>query len=78
MLYEKLSENRVQCHLCAHRCKIKEGKRGICGVRENREGMLYSLVYGKIIAEHIDPIEKKTTVQLLSRLNSLFHRHDGL
>ncbi len=49
----------VQCYLCAHHCKIKEGQRGLCRVRENRGGELYSLVYGKLIAEHIDPIEKK-------------------
>ncbi|MDY6954809.1 MAG: AmmeMemoRadiSam system radical SAM enzyme, partial [Thermodesulfobacteriota bacterium] len=59
MFYMSLPENGVRCNLCNHRCKIKEGKRGICAVRENREGRLYSLVYGKVIAEHIDPIEKK-------------------
>jgi len=59
MLYEILDENTVCCSLCKHRCKIREDKRGICGVRENRGGKLYSLVYGKVIAEHIDPIEKK-------------------
>ena len=59
MFYEMLDEREVHCNLCNHRCKIREGKRGICGVRENRDGKLYSLVYGKVIAEHIDPIEKK-------------------
>jgi len=59
MFYMSLPENEIRCNLCNHRCKIKEGKRGICAVRENREGRLYSLVYGKVIAEHIDPIEKK-------------------
>ena len=59
MLYEKLSEGQVRCGLCAHRCAIKPGKRGVCGVRENKEGVLYSLVYGTLIAENIDPIEKK-------------------
>lgn len=52
-------DDHVRCELCAHHCKIKEGRRGVCGVRENREGELYSLVYGKLVAEHIDPIEKK-------------------
>lgn len=65
MLYESLGENRVRCHLCNHRCKIQEGRRGICGVRENQDGKLYSLVYGKIIAEHIDPIEKKPLYNFL-------------
>ncbi len=59
MLYEQLQERRVRCKLCAHGCTIKPGKRGICGVRENQDGTLYSLVHGIIIAENIDPIEKK-------------------
>jgi pyruvate formate lyase activating enzyme len=59
VLYEKLGDKKVECGLCNHRCIINDGKRGICGVRENRGGKLYSLIYGKIIAEHIDPIEKK-------------------
>jgi pyruvate formate lyase activating enzyme len=58
-LYEKADKNIVNCSLCAHRCKIAEGKKGICGVRENKGGNLYTLVYGKLIAQHIDPIEKK-------------------
>ena len=49
----------LQCFLCSHRCRIKEGRRGICGVRENREGKLYSLVYSRLVSENIDPIEKK-------------------
>lgn len=58
-LYHKTENNSVNCFLCAHRCKIANGKRGICGVRENRGGVLHTLVYGKVIAQHIDPIEKK-------------------
>lgn len=58
-LYKSLKDNSVQCHLCHHRCTIAPGKRGICGVRENRAGMLHTLVYGRVIAQHIDPIEKK-------------------
>ncbi len=65
MFYVSLPEGAVRCNLCNHRCKIKEGKRGICAVRENRDGKLYSLVYGKIIAEHIDPIEKKPLFNFL-------------
>ena len=59
MLYERLSDQRVRCNLCAHRCVIAEGKRGVCQVRENRGGTLYSLVYERLIAQHVDPIEKK-------------------
>ena len=59
MFYEKTGGNRVRCGLCRFRCLIADGKRGICAVRENRGGTLYTLVYGKAIAEHADPIEKK-------------------
>ena len=58
-LYESLENNAVQCNLCSHRCVIKDGRRGICGVRENQGGILNTLVYGNLIARHIDPIEKK-------------------
>ncbi len=58
-LYNKRSNNQVACRLCAHFCVINNGERGRCGVRENRHGTLYSLVYGHTIASHIDPIEKK-------------------
>ena len=59
MFQEAKEEKKVQCGLCSHRCIIVPGKRGICGVRENKDGVLYSLVYDKVIARHIDPIEKK-------------------
>lgn len=67
MLYEKLTENRVRCNLCAHRCVIADGKKGVCQVRENQGGVLYTLVYGRTIAQHIDPVEKKP----------LFHFYPG-
>lgn len=63
--YEKVEDQKVQCHLCAHECKIDPGKRGICHVRENREGTLYSLVYGRLIAQNVDPIEKKPLFHFL-------------
>jgi len=59
MLYSRLEDEKVKCALCAHRCTIKPGRRGKCGVRENRDGVLYSLVYGKLISMNVDPIEKK-------------------
>jgi len=55
----------VQCSLCMHRCVIKSGHRGICGVRENRNGTLYTLVYGTIAAKQIDPVEKKPLFHFL-------------
>ena len=65
MFYQPGEKNDVFCGLCNHRCHIKEGKRGICGVRENQGGKLYSLVYGRLIAENIDPIEKKPLFNFL-------------
>jgi pyruvate formate lyase activating enzyme len=69
-LYEKLEGENVRCLLCHHRCLIKSGSRGICGVRENRAGTLISLVYGKIIAGHCDPIEKKPLFHFLPGTSS--------
>jgi len=65
MLYEKKEDNLVVCHLCAHECRIKPGARGICGVRENQGGILYTLVGNRIIAENVDPIEKKPLFHFL-------------
>ncbi len=71
ILYKKMPNNKVQCNVCAHRCLISSNKRGICGVRENQKGKLYSLVYGKAIAVHIDPIEKKPFFHFLPGTHSL-------
>lgn len=65
MLYETLEDKRVRCNLCAHRCLIQDGARGICQVRENRDGILYSLVYGRLISQAVDPIEKKPLFHVL-------------
>jgi len=64
-LYEKMDNESVRCFLCSHKCLVKEGAKGICGVRENRAGTLVSLVYGKVIAKHVDPIEKKPLFHFL-------------
>jgi len=71
MLYERLEEGRLRCNLCAHRCLVKPSQKGICGVRENREGTLYSLVYGKAISWNVDPIEKKPLFHLYPGSRSL-------
>ena len=63
--WEKGEGDSVRCNLCRFHCHINDGKRGICGVRENREGTLYTLVYGRSIASNIDPIEKKPLFHLL-------------
>ncbi|MBK5274984.1 MAG: AmmeMemoRadiSam system radical SAM enzyme [Desulfuromonadales bacterium] len=65
MFYERKEGGRVRCNLCRFRCLIGEGERGICMVRENRGGILYSLVYGKLCAESVDPIEKKPLFHIL-------------
>jgi len=65
VLYRPLEEGKVECYLCNHRCIISDSKRGICGVRENREGKLYTLVYGRAISLNVDPIEKKPIFHLL-------------
>jgi pyruvate formate lyase activating enzyme len=65
MFWEPEDKQRVQCNLCNHRCVIKPDKRGICGVRENRNGILYSLVYGRAGAQAVDPIEKKPLYHFL-------------
>jgi len=64
-LYSKQKAHKVKCNLCSHRCLISEGKRGICMVRENREGRLYSLVYERPVSMNIDPIEKKPLYHFL-------------
>jgi len=67
LLYVKLDDRRVRCDLCAHRCTIAPGRKGICQVRENQDGILYTLVYGIPLTQALDPIEKKP----------LFHFHPG-
>jgi pyruvate formate lyase activating enzyme len=61
-LYRDLPNGRVQCTACARNCQIGEGQVGFCGVRGVVGGKLYLLVYGKVMAGHIDPIEKKPVV----------------
>ncbi len=59
MLYSSLEEGKVSCFLCSHRCQIVDSKFGICGVRQNKKGKLYTHVFSEVIAAHVDPIEKK-------------------
>lgn len=65
--YEKLDHKKIRCTLCPRNCVIDDRERGYCGVRENREGIYYTLVYARPCTYHIDPIEKKP----------LFHFHPG-
>ncbi|MBI3749621.1 MAG: AmmeMemoRadiSam system radical SAM enzyme [Chloroflexi bacterium] len=54
-----MPDGSVRCGVCAHRCLVRPGRFGICGVRENRDGRLVSLAYGAVVASCLDPIEKK-------------------
>lgn len=65
MFYNPLDEGKVECFLCHHQCTIKESRTGLCGVRKNIAGKLYSLVYGSAIAVNIDPVEKKPLFHFL-------------
>jgi len=65
LFYTKSKDNTVDCSLCNHRCHIKEGLYGMCNVRMNKGGMLYSLNYGKVVAANVDPIEKKPLFHFL-------------
>ncbi len=65
--YEPLADRKVLCTLCPHDCRIPDGGRGVCAVRYNVGGKLYTLVYDKIVARNLEPIEKKP----------LFHFHPG-
>jgi len=59
LFWEGLDDRRVACGLCAHQCEIHDGQYGVCGARRNDGGTLVSASYGRVIAVHDDPIEKK-------------------
>jgi pyruvate formate lyase activating enzyme len=63
--YEKLAQKRIRCLLCPRECRVGEGERGLCRVRENRNGTYYTLVYAQPCALHLDPIEKKPFFHVL-------------
>ena len=66
-LWKKLPDGRVSCRLCAHFCRIADGARGLCGVRVNKGGALFTLAYERVAAANLDPVEKKP----------LYHFHPG-
>ncbi len=63
--------NKIKCLLCRHYCKLKDGQTGVCGVNKNEGGHLINLVYGKISAFNIDPIEKKPLYHFLPGTTAL-------
>jgi len=64
-LYERLDGGIVVCRACPRYCRLSPGQRGFCGIRGNIDGVLYLLVYGKIIAANVDPIEKKPVMHYM-------------
>jgi len=71
MLFSYLDKKRVACELCAHGCVLNDGQFGICGVRQNINGILYTHVFEEAIAAHVDPIEKKPFFHFLPGTKSL-------
>ena len=65
MWYESLAGGLVYCQLCPNSCRIPDGQIGLCRVRQNIGGRLYSLSYGRIAAQHVDPVEKKPFFHVL-------------
>jgi len=65
LLGESRGGKQVVCHLCAHECRIPEGKTGVCRVRKNLSGELFSLNSDRVIATNMDPIEKKPLYHFL-------------
>ena len=70
-LYQVLENQKIRCLTCAHYCLLVPGKLGVCGVMQNLEGVLYNLVYGRVIALHVDPIEKKPLYHFLPGAEAL-------
>jgi len=69
--FYRVEGQKIVCQLCRHYCKLKEGQVGICGVNMNEGGKLKNLVYGKVAALNIDPIEKKPIYHFLPATTSL-------
>jgi pyruvate formate lyase activating enzyme len=65
VLYQKLENNKVRCLACSWKCLLAESGTGICGVRFNEDGKLYSAVYGRAVGMHLDPMEKKPLYHFL-------------
>jgi pyruvate formate lyase activating enzyme len=59
LYYKQLEDERIKCLLCPQGCVIREGKAGVCLVRKNSDGILYSLIYAEVASIANDPIEKK-------------------
>jgi pyruvate formate lyase activating enzyme len=71
MEYYKKTSKGIRCLLCRHYCNLAEGQTGICGVNKNEDGKLKNIVYGKVAALNIDPIEKKPLYHFLPGTTAL-------
>jgi pyruvate formate lyase activating enzyme len=69
-LYQALEDGAVRCYACGHRCLIREGRRGICQVRYNEDGIL-RVPHGYVAALQADPIEKKPFFHILPSTDAL-------
>ncbi len=67
LYYNKSQGQKTTCVLCPHTCHVESGKAGLCRVRKNEKGTLYTLNYGEVTSAALDPIEKKP----------LYHFHPG-
>ena len=65
MKYFKKLDDKIECLLCGHHCKLKENQVGICGINMNKNGKLVNLVYGHPSSINIDPVEKKPLFHFL-------------
>lgn len=63
--WEPCADGKVKCRLCPHNCIVGDGRTGYCAVRENRGGKLFSVSYGRPVAVHVDPIEKKPLARFM-------------
>ena len=69
--FYKKEGDKITCLLCQHYCKLKNGQTGVCGANKNENGKLKNLVYGRLVAMHIDPVEKKPLYHFLPGSKSL-------
>lgn len=77
LLYEKINNMMVICHVCEHHCKIKHNRVGLCGVRKNIGGTLYAINYPLTVASSIDPIEKKPIYHYLPHTRTYSFATEG-
>ena len=76
--YQKLPNKKIKCKLCPRECAVGDRERGYCGVRENRNGVYYTLVHSRVCAAHVDPVEKKPLFHYLPGSHGVFAGHGGL